>query len=392
MRWSSAVCAVVLGLSGCDDAQEDRASVPLVAHEWGTFTAVAGSDGRLHYGMHHAEEALPDFVHRYDDGDAPPPSAVNEKLETPVIYFYAPRALDVVVEVGFPQGIVSEWYPRATSFDGDAGAMRDGRMRWDLSLVPRAPRLVPVPDDSQWAPSRRVDATTVIAGEEEERFLFYRGLGRFDTPLTIRHDGARIVLENDAAEIVPAAFLLHVHSGGARVESLGAIPPGERILLLEPSPKEHDPDVYLEDARAAVRHALVAAGLTPDEAIAMIDTWSNSYFASPGMRVLYVLPRAWSDSLLPLRIEPVPTELVRVLVGRVEVMAPAEERAIADRLETLAVAMPSDASTSAILERMDVDSLGRLAEPKLRRAIELVDDPAARTLGERIVAELAARP
>lgn len=57
----------------------------------------------------------------------------------------------------------------------------------------------------------------------------------------------------------------------------------------------------------------------------MTNTWKNSYFRNPGLRVLYILSRAETDRILPLRIDPQPQEVVRSLVGRIEVFTDAEE-------------------------------------------------------------------
>ena len=51
------------------------------------------------------------------------------RMETPVLYFYAPRQVNVDVKVGFKQGIITEWYPRAL-VDSNAPAGR-GRSRDD---------------------------------------------------------------------------------------------------------------------------------------------------------------------------------------------------------------------------------------------------------------------
>lgn len=41
-----------------------------MVHEWGTFTSLQGSDGRVMDGLHHTEELLPAFVHgRLASGD-----------------------------------------------------------------------------------------------------------------------------------------------------------------------------------------------------------------------------------------------------------------------------------------------------------------------------------
>ena len=89
-------------------------SAGLIVHEWGTFLAMNGSDGISLDGMYHEEHALPSFVHaRSRDQLRLPMSQV--KTETPVIYFYTPQIQRVQVEVGFPTGLWTQWYPRATT-------------------------------------------------------------------------------------------------------------------------------------------------------------------------------------------------------------------------------------------------------------------------------------
>jgi hypothetical protein len=65
----------------------------------------------------------------------------------------------------------------------------------------------------------------------------------------------------------------------------------------------------------------------------MIETWRDSWFEE-GMRVVYLMPRAAVDRVLPLKITPAPKELQRVFVGRVEILSPATERAIRTAMET----------------------------------------------------------
>ena len=57
----------------------------------------------------------------------------------------------------------------------------------------------------------------------------------------------------------------------------------------------------------------------------MVRTWDDSWFSEPGVRVLYTLPRAWTDRILPLTLEPKPRELARVMVGRAELITPPME-------------------------------------------------------------------
>ena len=110
--------------------------------------------------------------------------------------------------------------------------------------------------------------------------------------------------------------------------------------------------------------ALVKAGLYPREATAMVHTWNDSWFQEEGVRVLYVLPRAWTDEILPLKLAPRPRELVRVMVGRAEVITPPAQQQLADSI-LKASKGDAQAREQAIVE---FRKLGRFGEPALRLA------------------------
>ena len=49
----------------------------------------------------------------------------------------------------------------------------------------------------------------------------------------------------------------------------------------------------------------------------MLNTWKASYFQKAGLRVFYIVPRAWTDYFLPLEFS-VPARVNRVIVGRID--------------------------------------------------------------------------
>jgi hypothetical protein len=53
----------------------------------------------------------------------------------------------------------------------------------------------------------------------------------------------------------------------------------------------------------------------------MLKTWQDSWFEE-GMRLFYIVPRPFIDSRLRLKITPRPAQLVRVSVGRIELLSP----------------------------------------------------------------------
>ena len=77
--------------------------------------------------------------------------------------------------------------------------------------------------------------------------------------------------------------------------------------VVDPVPEEHDLDLYVADARTRIAQALERTGLTAEESQAMVNTWKRQWFRTPGVRLLYVMPQLWTDSSIPLAIEPRPT-------------------------------------------------------------------------------------
>src|SRR5581483_3045482 len=97
-------------------------SPSLVAHEWGTFTSLQGANGALIPWKPLTTSQLPGFVYdwqrpglnRLRAGQIFKGEMITlQRMETPVIYFYSDRKASVDVDVRFPQGTITEWYPQA---------------------------------------------------------------------------------------------------------------------------------------------------------------------------------------------------------------------------------------------------------------------------------------
>ena len=96
----------------------------------------------------------------------------------------------------------------------------------------------------------------------------------------------------------------------------------------------------------------------------MVKTWEDSWLDEPGVRVLYVLGSVWTDRTLPLQISPKPQELVRVMVGRAELITPKMEIALRDIINDYAKG-DADAQERAVV-RARALGLGRFQEPAAR--------------------------
>lgn len=292
----------------------------LVVHEWGTFTTVAGEDGAaLEWRPFAATNDLPDFVYdvanTYASGlryNTKADLSGLVRMETPVLYFYATRKMQVAVKVDFPQGKITEWYPRAR-FVGEG-------IDWGrIAVLPGATNAFPVTDaTSHYYAARDTDAAPLRVcsdkGVEYEKFLFYRGVGSFRLPVTAALDGEEIRLANAGEYGVPAFIVFENVAGQTRFEIHGPM----RVEMTVTRPEQAGSVEVLGDELVKI---LCARGLYEKEARAMVATWRDSWFEE-GLRVFYIVPRAVTDEILPLTIDPKPDELERVLVGRVELFTP----------------------------------------------------------------------
>lgn len=398
-----------------------------IVHEWGTDTIVVGSNGSLQRGLHHEEEDLPAFVYdRLKAGASigagnPISPSVTIKMETPVTYFYSDVPRSVRAKVSFPQGVLTQWYPGVAKFlpaiaapeavsplVGPAtyadpaldpafpfqselcrtkwSAAAGGELDWgDIAVLPRNTKQnIEMPDAPldkfSWSYARAVNANRLqLPNGEAEQFLFYRGLGDFNLPVEVTAGkGGIVMLTNDFSKPVGTVFSINVD---AERGAFNVYPQGiaAKSVLVTSSPDLSRADVlsqYQEKLAEQVTAALDATGLYHDEAVAMVNTWKRQWFRTPGARLLYVIPQLWTDSSIPLTIEPKPDALLRVMLIRVEVITPEQE---ADDLQAL-----TQLEASVPAARTHFAALGRFAEPRLRRALAQRPSP----LGEAYLAEI----
>jgi hypothetical protein len=152
---------------------------------------------------------------------------------------------------------------------------------------------------------------------QHEKFLFYRGVGTFALPVLARRDGDRVVVEVVGADPVDRVLVFERH-GDAVGHRDAAVVPGETSIE-SPALTAGTTGAF----ESVIRSLLVGAGLFEREAQAMIDTWRDTW-SQDGLRVFYLVPRALTDAVLPLTIDPAPSALVRVLVGRADVLGQGE--------------------------------------------------------------------
>ena len=328
MKVRSTSVAVLIALTaatpvgvGSQSAEAPRITV----HEWGTFTSVAGANGEaLQWLPQGGASDLPCFVDR-NFFNIKGSLWGTVRMETPVLYFYAPQDVTVDVKVAFKQGVITEWYPKAFVNTQPSGA--EGRIDWyKVEISPSIATNFPVePGASHYYLARATDATPLRVGLQNERFLFYRGVGFFAPPLsaTVGADGKTVVWSSRDNAI--GDVILFENRKGVVSYSVHHAAAGRMTL---------DRPVLDDESTAPKRELaalLVANGLYRKEAEAMVATWSDSWFEE-GTRLFYIVPRTSVDAILPLTMTPAPTEVARVFVGRLELITPATQADVARAL------------------------------------------------------------
>jgi hypothetical protein len=354
----------------------------LVVHEWGTFTCLQNDDGRELPGVNIDDEPVPNFVHNLSPfllnrtlltsehwmyrQKAVPRShpQVTMRLETPVIYFYPPKGettpFNINVDVRFRGGWLSEFYPDATadapglkknSFDfGKLTPQTVSSLSWtDLKVGTEAPG--PETDEHVWTAPRKVDAVGVTTPKgESEKYLFYRGVANLRAPLRVVRGKDRNemklysnfdnVLAGDKKLKINQLWLADIRKDGTKFRSYGPVEvSGDTFTTAgQIDGNLSKGSTGLDNLKKEMHKGLVEAGLYEKEATAMLSTWDRAYFQSPGMRLFFVVPREWTDHVLPLSLSK-PAKTERVMVARIELITE-QQQAMLDRLAKMTPSSP----------------------------------------------------
>jgi hypothetical protein len=343
-------------------AADGPKSQDLTIHEWGTFTSVAGADGSaIPWNSLACPDDLPRFVNSFGIGFKATWFG-TVRMETPVMYFYSPRELTARVAVQFPHGFITEWYPKAeVSVEQDGArlppnlsgidlSMRKsaGVIEWrDIKVQPGAMPKYPVEDKaSRYYPARETDATPISVDGQAEKFLFYRGVGRLQVPLSARvlNDGKTLI---ESQEALPGVILFENRGGKL----------GYRKVTGETAIDPPVLDSTFPRLQKDLETMLVEQGLFAKEAHAMVETWRTSWFEE-GSRLLYIVPPSATGAMLPVQIEPAPQKIVRVFVGRIELITPATTNAVKQAIGA------RDAATLNLYGRFIDPILSRIGGPR----------------------------
>ncbi|MFT6864951.1 MAG: hypothetical protein ACJAVK_003523 [Akkermansiaceae bacterium] len=379
----------------------------LEVHEWGTFTILQGSNGKTirWYQAPKKLVDLPPFVQQHSSAFSKARSANllagldSLRMETPVLYFYPERAMDIRVAASFPNGRITEVFPPSSyRFNHAEDALWRGTL-----LPPDAPEKSRVPAATgtkgrhyaaaravpdAWLFSQLVPESTVAVAppplakpiaDPIDHFIFYRGAGNAETfPIRAveQESPGTYQLTNFYRETIPKLFALRVVNGKSSwttiaqlaqltVDKENKVWNRQTITFPETTGAVKEVAAELRDAMVTSLHA---EGLTLAEAKAMVATWDDLWFTDPGTRILAVLPQSFADEMVPLKISPKPTKLERVFVARLELINKAQEQVLTTVLDT-SIGMAQEVAS----EKLAALQLGRYSAGGMARAKTLIN-------------------
>ncbi len=341
----------------------------LVVHEWGTFTAKYNDVGLPYAKMNtKVEEPLPNFVNKVNFKDSSiVVTTYNEiykvncsyygynlelqndliKMETPIIYFYAEQAInDIDVTVQFNNGSISEYYPMPFKYEGPENLLKyaekkfngneynggfnldfkkyNGFAKWKVNvLASKDNKLCTYKSETVpeiWQAPRNTQANIIECMGQQEKYIFYRGLGGFQNPLIPKYtQNGALQIENTLNE--PISFMLiyeKLADGLVNIWDVTSLNAKDNKIIINKKITITE-STWHTSYRKEFENKLVENGLFADEAKAMLSTWEKSYFGTLGVKIFYIVPSKFIDSILPLTISAPVQDMRRVMVGRTEI-------------------------------------------------------------------------
>jgi hypothetical protein len=314
----------------------------LIAHEWGTFTSIAGETGQaVEWLPLNSPSDLPNFVEHFRGTGFKVGLGGTIRMETPVLYFYSTHDTTVDVSVSFFHGLITEWYPRATHIEPSSSLenvalfqqQSSGSILWkSVSVQPSANLAFPQePQPSHYYAARDVSSSPLRVatknGNENEKFIFYRGVSVASAPLSaLVLPNGQIEAMNQGYGEIPKLILFERRGEQVGFRVARAVREG---VILDPPVLNASLDSLLQDLEAS----LISSGLYAGEAHAMLESWKDSWFEE-GSRLIYIVPNSFVEEILPLSIHPQPASIQRVFVGRVELLTPTTQTAIETAVAT----------------------------------------------------------
>ena len=319
---------------------------PFVVHEWGVYVR---SQAVVQYSVGHKGgrmksqtsdllscpqeliSGLPLFVKRHAGTFTP--RHEEREWAKPVIHFYGPEGLAVTVQIKTPQGQPLAYWPAPEFTEEMIWCMGSGEstvtgLTWKGKLSAQLPANVqvqPIPDGHWWNALRKVPGMWLKTESGTERFIFYEANAVQAPSVVSSVTGDTLKISNTASEESGRVLVL-VNDGASR-----------HFMVLESVPRNGTREIARAEIMktASDENALLKAareqwesfGMTPEEAVAIVEAWKPDLLGHIGVMVLAKMPGSLYEKMFPITVTPQPEKIVRA--GVVFDQLPREEGRLA---------------------------------------------------------------
>lgn len=375
-------------------AARDKAALDkgLVVHEWGSVMVLANHDGANIGYLGDDFSDLPPFVYTWEKHMQDQPMVIRK----PILYFYTKQDNRQLGQVSIhaPHGLFTQWYPKVTSvqpsFYGQVPThvpVSNGRVYWNgvrLNTGKHADAALPTVDADHpwWHIARDVDAATITINGESEKFLFYRGVNRFGSKITIAgsESEGRYELHNTSKHTIRNVIMMRIVDDRMIYQLVPLLEPDQKVAVSITG----EGSMAADEALARFTEQLEADGLFPKEADVVRRIWGKFFFKREGVRLLYVMPEQRADEILRLKIHPKPADVARTLIVQVECVTEKMTRRITQLIDQLG---HQDYKVRERAQR-ELERLDRFAEALLRKAVAETQDAEVRDRAKAILMKM----
>ncbi|WP_425399862.1 HEAT repeat domain-containing protein [Aeoliella sp.] len=180
-----------------------------------------------------------------------------------------------------------------------------------------------------WSKLRDVECSWVSSVGESERFLYYDGPSFAKSPLDFALVAGNLVTveqdifstdETRAQHVSPSIPFIGSDDTGVPVQAMFIHVDGDIIEACVFDTKQMKSETTLtmpfdlkgDQPFETLLNMLCERGLSISEAEGLADCWREQFFATDGKRIVLFLSSEQYDQVCPIRVEPKPTQLVRV--------------------------------------------------------------------------------
>lgn len=304
----------------------------LVVHQWGVITSLHSSTGAK-LGSLHLNDVEGKFPSYMLSTPTQAPKNALSKIESG-FYLYNPTTHKVSIDIGFPMGIVNQWFPQKNSGDTwannsitDFSKEQNGLISWDnIAILPNDNNEAFSKDLGSWNVLRNSKSNKLKIKNEIEKFLYFNAVGGdLEVLLDLQFKSDKeIIIKNKTDKNIPYIFVYEKNPDGGNVWWTGGLDKNCTKICTSTISSIS----YVNAKAEEFRKALIKEGLFSEEAETILKAFENNWLKKNGFRVFYVFPKEDIEPILPSNISPQANDFQRVFIGKCELLMPYFEKEI----------------------------------------------------------------